>query len=251
MKAGVGGCALGVLLVLAPSAAWADAPVAGITIGMAVAAIAARLGPPLRVDSSDAGTAFVFARGRTVYVDDDGMVLAVELRSGTPRIDVDGATRTLAIGTYAAARADAELAGVAEFATPAERSYRLAPRRDLALTFDAGSQRLTRVTYGEPGQLARLGLLPGDGASKAVVYHAPRTLAGAVVPPPAPSAAEPAVFRLAIDRSGAVTEVDDALPSPHTAADAAAARRLRLGRYQPATLDGRPIAATLFVEMRP
>ncbi len=245
----VGLVTLAVLIARWPAVARAEAPVAGVIIGSTVLAVATSFGPPLSVHSGDSGAAFVFPGERTVFADDDGIVLAVDLRSGSPRIDVDGARRSFTIGAYSTARADAELAGVAEFATPAVRSYRLAPRRDLALSFDGGSQRLTRVTYGEPGQLARLGLLPGDGAARAVVYRAPH-LTRDVDPPPA-TGASPAVFRLSIGRDGTVTSVDDAIPSAHAAADAAMARRLRQGRYAPATLDGRPIAAAVFVEVAP
>jgi TonB family protein len=103
------------------------------------------------------------------------------------------------------------------------------------------------VTFGEPGQLARLGRRPGDAAAKAVVYHAPRSRrpAGSA----GPSEPRRTVFRIAIDRSGTVSSVEVTIPSAESAADRALAAELQAARYTPATLDGRPIAATVFVEL--
>ncbi len=225
----------------------ADLPLNGIALGTSVRAAAQTLGPPTAVVSSDSGNGFAFAGGATAYADDDGIVLAVELRSGSPRIDVDGTPRTFAIGAYSTQRADADLAEVAEFATPTVRSYRLAPRRDLVLGFGPSSRRLERVTYGEPGQLARLGLLPGDGATKAVAYHAPeRRPAGAATV----SGPRTTVYRVAIDRAGNVRKVYVVIPSSAPDADADLGRGLVSERYLPATLDGRPIAASVFIELR-
>jgi hypothetical protein len=106
---------------------------------------------------------------------------------------------------------------------------------------------LERVTYGEPGQLARLGLLPGDGATKAVAYHAPRRRpAGAATV----SGPRTTVYRVAIDRAGNVRKVDVVIPSSAPDADADLGRGLMSERYLPATLDGRPIAASVFIELR-
>jgi len=239
------------LLLLLPETAAAESAVAGVTIGMPIRSVALALGPPEHVASSDAGNQFVFRDGTTAYTDDDGIVLAVDIPTGSPRIDVDGSTRTFAIGSYPADRADAELAGVAEFATPTRKSYRLSPRRDLVLEFGSASQRLDRVTYGEPGQLARLGLLPGDAATKAVVYRAPQPRAA--LAPPANGERGAVVYRLAVDRFGNVTGVDVAIPAPIAtdSADADAEQRLRATRFVPALLDGRPIAATVFVASPP
>jgi hypothetical protein len=211
-----------------------------------VSLAAQTLGPPISVASGDSGNGFAFSGGATAYADDDGIVLAVDMRAGSPRIDIDGTPRTFPIGAYSAARADAELANVAEFSTPARRSYRLAPRRDLVLEF-AASNRLERVAYGEPGQLTRLGLLPGDAAAKAVAYRAPaaRRAAGA-----AAAGSRCAVYRVAIDRAGNVRDVDVVIPSSDPGGDAEPGRALFAARYTPAALDGRPIAATIFVELR-
>ncbi len=237
--------ACAVLLCATPAAA--DLPLDGIAVGASVSALAQTLGPPAAVTSSDNGNRFVFAGGATAYADDDGVVLAVETRTGSPRVDIEGTVRAFPIGTYSAARADADLADVAEFATPALRSYRLAPRRDLVLGFAPASNRLERVTYGEPGQLARLGLLPGDAAAKAVAYRAPQLRR-------APSEAAPGgrqvtVYRLSIDRAGTVRGVNVIIASPEPQTDAALGRDLLRERYVPATLDGRPIAASVFVAL--
>jgi hypothetical protein len=234
-------------LLLGASAGSAELPVAGITIGSSIGGVARALGVPVSVASDDSGHRFAFNGGVTAYADDDGFVLAVDARTGNPRIDVDGTVRAFPIGSYSTARADAELADVAEFALPGLRSYRLAPRRDLVLGFDGPSNRLVRVTYGEPGQLARLGLLPGDDATRAVAYRAPvlRTSAAAA-PGPGGGAA---VYRVAIDRGGIVRGVDVVVGSGSPAGDAVRVRLLAAERYAPATLDGRPIAATVFVEL--
>jgi hypothetical protein len=239
---------LALLLLLVPGVAAADVPLNGVAIGTTVSAIAQTLGPPADVASGDNGNRFVFADGTTAYADDDGVVLAVETQTGSPRIDIDGTVHAFRIGTYSAARADAELANVAEFSTPTLRSYRLAPRRDLVFAFAPASQRLERVTYGEPGQLARLGLLPGDAASKAVTFRAPRLRRSAG--DAAPAGPQTSVYRVSVDRAGSVTDVSVAIASADADGDAELARRLRADRYVPATLDGRPIAATIFVELR-
>jgi hypothetical protein len=103
------------------------------------------------------------------------------------------------------------------------------------------------LAYGEPGQLARLGLLAGDGAAKAVAYRAPR------IRRPAREVASDGprttVFRVALDRTGTVRDVDVVIPSGLPAADAELGRELMTDRYAPATLDGRPIAASVFIEL--
>jgi hypothetical protein len=233
-------------ILLAPGIAAADVPPSGMRVGMPISVIAQAIGTPTTVVSDDTGHRFVFAEGTTAYTDDDGIVLAIGSRTGTPRVDVDGLVRSFRIGTYSTERADAELAAVAEFATSTRKSYRLAPRRDLVLEFGASSQTLERVTYGEPGQLARLGLLPGDGATKAVVYRAPQLRTPAAAAPA--GAASAAVYRIAIDRAGNVTDVAVAIPAAAMSGAADPARRLRGERFTPALLDGRPIAATVFVE---
>jgi len=242
-----GFAALLALPLASGNAAAADLPLGGIVVGSSVSAVAQTLGPPATVTSLDSGNGFAFADGATAYADDDGVVLAVDLRSGRPRVDVDGTARAFPIGEYSTARADAELAEVAEFATPPLRSYRLGPRRDLVLAFTPASNRLERIAYGEPGQLARLGLLPGDGAAKAVVYRAPRRRGRSAAS--ACAGTHTAVYRVTVDRAGAVRSVDAFIPSGDPAADAAAARMLAADRYAPATLDGQPIAAAVFVEL--
>jgi hypothetical protein len=238
-------CALVVLTGTAGGAA--DLPVNGIAIGTSVRALALTLGPPTAVTSGDTGNGFSFSGGATAYADDDGIVLAVQAQTGSPRIDIDGTARAFPIGNYSAAQADADLANVAEFATSTLRSYRLAPRRDLVRGFAAASNRLERVTYGEPGQLARMGLLPGDAAAKAVLYRAPRprrTVGWAATTGPRTT-----VYRVAIDRAGSVSGVEIVVASDTPVADAEVARQLLTDRYASATLDGRPVAATIFVEL--
>ena len=145
------------VLLLAPHTAAAELPLNGIAVGISVGEVARMLGPPASVDSGDDGHRFVFPGGAAAYADDDGVVLAVAAQAGTVRIDVDGTPHSFPIGNYSAARADAELAEVAEFATATQRSYRLAPQRDLVLEFGTASNRLQRLTYGEP-------VPQGDGA---------------------------------------------------------------------------------------
>jgi hypothetical protein len=242
-------------LLALPAAAAADEPLGGIAVGAPVSAAAATLGPPADVNSGDDGQRFAFPSGSTAYTDDDGIVLAVDMRSGSPAVEIDGHARRFAIGAYTAARADADLAADAEYSSATVRSYRLAPRRDLVLAFDASTARLQRLAYGEPGQLARLGLLPGDPAAKAVVYRAPRPRSGgapgAGFAGDGMAAGRRAVFRVGVDRFGNVTSVDVLIASGDGAADTVVAGRIRGARYAPAQLDGRPIAATVFVEARP
>jgi len=240
------------LLLAGTRLAAAEVPFDGMTIGMPVGTAAAALGPPVAVSSENDGHRFTFAGETAVYTDDDGTILAIDARAGSPRIEVDGEVRTFAIGRYTAQRADAELAGVAEFTTPTRHSYRLGPRRDLVFEFSAPGQLLDRVTYGEPGQLVRLGLLPGDAAAKAVTYRAPQLRRSGDEPPPAAPAGsgDATVFRLTIDRGGTVSAADVLVPSSRPSDDARLAATLRTRRYTPANLDGRPISGTVFVEVR-
>jgi hypothetical protein len=251
------------LALLAIPAEAEDARFNGIAIGTSVAALAAGAGFPTAVASEDSGNRFVYPDGTTAYADDDGRILAVAIGAGTARVAIDGAPYSFAIGRYSAADAERELSSEAEYATPALRSYRLEPQRHLVLAFDP-AQRLQRVTYGEPGQLARLGLLPGDAAAKAVTYHPPQPIRPGV----AASGQGPltAVYRIAVDRSGRVAGVAVVIPpSAKETVTAARARPglpldpaqlaepvavgLRQGTYAPALLDGKPIAATIFARV--
>jgi hypothetical protein len=232
----------------------ANAPIDGIAIGTTVTALAVAAGFPTAVASEDSGNRFVFPDGTTAYADDDGRVLAIAVTSGTARVAIDGTPYAFEIGRYTVGQAERDLAADAEYATPALHSYRLEPRRDLVLGFDA-AQRLQRVTYGEPGQLARLGLLPGDAAAKAVLYRPPHPLRpGFAAIGDGPLTA---VYRISVDRSGAVAEVALAIPPapavpPGTTAEVAGpiAAGLKGERYAPALLDGKPIAGTIFVRVR-
>ncbi len=246
----IGAAALtAVVLALAggPAVAVTTVPDPQLSIGAPVAAWVTKLGAPVAVTSADSGHRFLFSGGQAAYTDDDGLILAVELQAGSISIAIDGRSHHFAIGRYTLAQADAELAEDAEFAGPALRSYRLAPRRDLVFGFEPASNRLERVTFGEPGQLVRLGLLPGDVAARAVAYRAPRPVTLANAPATGPNAI---VYRLTIDRAGAVRDVGILFGPATPAQDATFSQALRRDRYTAATLGGRPIRATVFSEQR-
>jgi len=236
-----------VLIAALPLAAGADtAAVAGVTLGVPIAGIATALGPPVDVASTDGGNRFAFAHV-AAYTDGDGIVQAVDASAGTPRIDVDGTPHAFAIGSYALARADAELASDAEFARSDVRTYRVPPDRELVLVFADATQRLARVVYGERGAIVRLGLVPGENPATIAAYTAPRVRSTALA---GDRGTDATVVRIAVDSRGNVQTVDVVIASHDVAFDAQLATRIRADRFVAATLGGRAIGRVVFREIR-
>lgn len=244
--------ALALWALAAPLAARGEAPLGGVAVGSAIANAVRAIGMPSAVDSTDSGNRFVWTTPNattTAYVDDDGMVRAVEYAplAGSVRVDIDGKAKAFPIGAYSAAQADAELASFAELATDATRTYRLSPARELVLAFDAKTQRLVRVAYGERGAIGRIGYLPADQMAKVVPYVAPKLRHSALA---SGTGAQATIVKYTIDRGGAVTDVAVLVPSSDAAFDTQARTALAGDRFAPATLGGRAIAATVFRELR-
>ena len=233
-------------LACAPLAAGAQAPLGGISIGATVVATIRDLGLPQSVDSTDASNVFTFRTG-TAYVDDDGIVRAARITSGTATIMLEGKLAAFAIGEYTTARADAQFANIQEFSNDTLRSYVLSRQRELALIFNITTHRLAQVYYGERGPLARLGILPGDDINKTVPFRAPKLRSSSIG---GATGALATIVRLDIDVHGGVTKATIVVPSSDVGADAAIVKHLSDDRYLPAQLGGRPIGGIVYREVQ-
>jgi hypothetical protein len=223
-----------------------EVPIGGVTIGTAIAAIVHDNGFPSAVATTDAGNRFTFPAA-IAYTNDDGIVVAAETASGTVTVEVDGKPKAFVIGDYTNAQADLELATVAEYAGDGVRTYRLSNERELVLLFDKQSKKLTRVTYGQRGQLARMGLISGDDTVKAVPYKAPQIRHTAIADG---TGTRITIVKLNVGRTGDVKDVTVISPSGDAAFDANLPKALSTDVFIPATFGGRPIGSTVFRELR-
>jgi hypothetical protein len=239
-------CLSAVLALAPPAIGAAETPVGGIVVGASLAATVRENGIPTAVETIDSGNRLTFARA-DAYTNDDGVILVAETSSGSVAIDVDGKTRTFTIGSYASIQADLDLSTVAEFASDNTRTYRLSPERELVLTFDKTTQKLARVSYGQRGQLARMGLISGDDILKAVPYKAPRIHTTAIKDG---TGTQVTIVKLDIGRDGDVKNVAVLVPSGDAKFDANLAATMSTDKYLSAQLGGRAIAATYFRELR-
>lgn len=219
-----------------------------------VAALVRRCGAPARVASRNDGNHFIFERdGATadVMVDPDAAVVrALDIAAPAPvtvTVPVDGIPRTFAFDRYDAARADAELAGSADYAFDNRRAYRLDAARELVLSFDPATKRLARITIGERATLGRMNVLAEPVDRRPFTYDAPVLKRTAVS---GESGAQTTIVRVDVDREGIVRGVSVIVPSADPAYDATLARRLDDDRYQPARLGAQPVAASVFRELR-
>jgi hypothetical protein len=224
----------------------AEAPVGGITIGSTIAAMIRENGIPTAVETIDMGNRFAYANA-VAYANDDGVVVAAETATGTVPIEIEGKPRMFAIGTYTSAQADKDLATVAEFASDNARTYRLSAERELVLTFDKTTHVLARVSYGQRGQLARMGIISGDDTLKAVPYKAPKIRSTALKDG---TGTHVTIVKLDVGRAGDVKTVTVVVPSDDPAFDASLTKTLLTDRFIAAQLGGRAIGATYFRELR-
>ena len=218
--------------------------VTAAALGAPVAALVLRCGVPARVASLNDGNHFTFDRdGATadVLVDPDASVVrAIDVRADAPvtvTLPIEGTPHTFAFDRYDIARGDADLASVADHASDDRRTYRLDAAHELVLSFDPATKRLTRIAFGERAALDR----------RAFTYVAPVAKHIAV---PDGSGTQATIVRVDVDREGIVRGVAVIVPSGDAAFDAALARRLDDDRYEPARLASRPVAASVFRELR-
>ncbi len=219
-----------------------------------VAALVRRCGAPARVASRDDGHHFTFLDdGATVdaVVDPDRtLVRALDVRAGAEQrftVDIDGTQRTFGFGTYTLTQADAELQSAVDNAFATVRAYRLDAAHELVLGFDAATGRLARVAIGERVALVRLGALPLPVNEPPFPFVAPALKHTALQDG---IGARATVVRLDVDRLGIVRKIEVVIPSDDTAFDATLPARLNDDTYVPARLGGRPIAASVFRELR-
>jgi hypothetical protein len=240
------GLSVALAFALPASIGAAETPVGGIVVGASLLATVRENGIPTAVETLDSGNRLTFPNA-VAYTNDDGVIIVAETATGSAPIEVDGKTRTFAIGSYSSAQADLDLSTVAEFATESTRTYRLSPQRELVLTFDKTTQKLTRISYGQRGQLARMGLISGDDILKAVPYKAPRIHTTALKDG---TGTHVTIVKLDIGRDGDVKNVAVVVPSGDATFDASLAATMSTDKYLSAQLGGRAIAATFFRELR-
>lgn len=243
--------------VLPCAARAAEFKLDGIMLRSGLGAVVSLDGAPAGVQSVDAGHRCTWLRNggtTTVYMDDDALVRAIDLQPGSTTavsftLDVEGRTVPVAFHTFTAAQAEALLATIAEYSNANERTYRTAANEELALFFDPVNDTLARVVFGERAQLSRMGIVPADPAGQALNFRAP-VAARLTVVPSLPGGTHAAIARLSIDRSGAVDSVTIVVSSGDPKLDAKIAGYVKLDNYRAATVGGRPIAATVFREIR-
>jgi hypothetical protein len=223
-------------------------------LGAPVAALVRRCGMPARVASLNDGNHFTFDRdGATadVLVDPDAVVVrALDIHALAPAsvtLAVDGTPHTFAFDRYEMARSDAELVEVADYAFGDRRAYRLDAAHELVLSFDPGTRRLTRIAIGERATLQRMSLLTEPVDRLSFTYVAPIAKRTAF---PDGGGTQTTIVRVDIDREGIVRGVTVIVPSGDAAFDASLPRRLDDDRYEPGRLASRPVAASVFRELR-
>lgn len=244
------------LALALPSVARAAVALDGIPLRAGIGSLISLDGAPAAVESVDAGHRCTWLRNggtTTVYFDDDAIVRAIDVQPGATSalaftLIVEGRATPLAFHAFTAAQADAALAPIAEFSTPGERTYRPAPGQELVLFFDPARGGLVRAVFGERAQVSRLGIVPGDTGGQALEYRAP--VARRLTAIPELPGARAALARLSVDRSGAVESVAIVVSSGDPRLDAKIAALVKLDNYRAATVGGRPIAATVFREIR-
>ena len=111
----------------------------------------------------------------------------------------------------------------------------------------AATGRLARVAIGERVALVRLGALPLPVNEPPFPFVAPALRHTAL---PDGAGARATVVRLDVDPFGIVRTVEVVIPSSDAAFDATLPARLNDDTYVPARLGGRPIAASVFRELR-
>jgi hypothetical protein len=223
-------------------------------LAVPVAALVRRCGAPARVASRNDGNHFTFLDdGATVdaLVDPDAAVVrALDIYAESPAtivVAIDGATRTFAFGSYDMMHADADLAGAADYSFSDGRAYRLDAGHELVLSFNPATKKLTRISIGERLTLERMNLLPEQIDRRPFTYLAPVPKQMAVSDG---SGTHATVVRVDVDRFGIVRAVTVVVPSDDAAFDAALGARLDDDSYEPARLASRPVAASIFRELR-
>ncbi|HEV8021690.1 MAG TPA: hypothetical protein VGP41_10530 [Candidatus Lustribacter sp.] len=205
-----------------------------------VAALVRRCGAPARVASRDDGHHFTFLDdGATVdaLVDPDReLVRALDVSSPAPQT-----LRAFASEAAGPALPDTDFA----FAT--SRAYRLDETRELVLVYDATLERLTRVAIGERAALQRVGIMPLPVDQPPFPYVAPVLRHSALADG---TGTQTTIVRIDVDRNGIVRNVAVVVASTDAAFDATLASRLGDDTYAPARLSGRPIAGSVFRELR-
>lgn len=205
-----------------------------------VAALVRRCGAPARVASRDDGHHFTFFDdGATVdaLVDPDReLVRALDVQASAPQT----------LRTFAAEAGGAVLPDT-DFAFATSRAYRLDVAHELVLVFDTTMERLTRVAVGERTALVRLGVVPLPVDQPPFPYTAPVLKHSALADG---TGAQATVVRIDVDRTGIVRNVAVVVAGADPAFDATLAARLGDDTYVPARLSGRPIAGSVFRELR-
>jgi len=233
----------------------------GLRLGASVAKMIAREGPP-NVVSTDVGHVWTWERGGNrirLTTDDDGIVRMIDVLPAqnehvawtlpsTP-------PKALVFGALTPSAADARLGtpdvkGAGSFpdsgASADFRAYRLTGNQGAVLLFDAASKRLAEVFYGDRAFLARSGLL-ARGGQNAPHYSAPilQHEGNADYPPTIKEG--DAFLRVSVDKRGAVADAQIFVTSGDPQLDRAAVVTAKADIFTPASLEGMPVDAIVFV----
>lgn len=249
--------ALGCLFLFAvtPLSAGAQAIGATALVGSNVGVAVRAYGVPTSVASHSDGHHFIFDAGGvaldTIVDAEGGVIRAIDLCATVPAtftVDLDGKPRTFAFGTYTMKQADADLATVADYSLDAMRLYRISQVRELVLGFDKTTGALQRAVAGDRTAIVRLGLVPNEPVEKAFPYVAPVLQHSALAKDGTGSQAT--VVRIDIDRLGVIKTIDVVIPSGDAVFDSGLAKKLASDDYRPAKLGVRPIASSVYREIR-
>ena len=234
-----------------------------LRLGDSVAHMISGEGPP-NVLTTDVGHIWTWERGDErlrLTTDDDGVIRMIDIlpsQSDHLTLPLPGSSpKSVTFGTLTSDAADEQLGMPADFkglgnfpdsAARAEfRAYRLTANENAVLLFDNSSKRLTELFYGDRRFLARSGLLPGAPESVAQHYSAPvlQRQGNADYPPTIKEG--DAYLRVSVDKHGTVANAEIFVTSGDPQLDRAALVSARHDIFSPASLEGMPVDAVVFV----
>ena len=248
---------LGVATPPAKRFAFADA-----VLGVSVAKLIAAHGAP-EVVTTDVGQVWTWDGPDKVRVttDDNGIVRILDLvpdpkDDATFTVPATKPPLYLAFGTLTLAAADRGLASLFDSRGRATlpdsgakadfRAYALSPALELVLLFDDKSHALNEAFYGERLFLARGGVLPSSIAQPGPRFTAPTIVHQGAADYPHTRHQGDAYVRIAVDKTGAVSDATIFLSSGDADLDKAAIASAKADTFVPAKLGETPVSSIVF-----